>query len=217
MKNLVTLSLILGSAATLFAANVTNLPPIADKPWVTNTIRTSSTIATNTPAAGYVLTSDGNTNYWAAASGGGGGGGAFTNYGAIGWYSASNTTAGYTTQYFNNNFSNITTFNRIYPSVAIGSSTNLGTLYVTNAGYYTVTYTVTALDGSSLNTLMSVVTNDVIADNYSFVHASHTGVIYSMHYQRYLFVPANTSIRLLGYETSTGHRRIYSAYFSVVR
>lgn len=63
MKNFLALSLIFSSAA-LFAANVTNLPPIADKPWVTNTIRTSSALATNTPAAGYVLTSDGSTNYW---------------------------------------------------------------------------------------------------------------------------------------------------------
>jgi len=71
MKNILTLSLIFG-AANLFAANVTNLPPIADKPWVTNLLRSSSALATNTPSSGQVLTSNGTTNYWATPSGGSG-------------------------------------------------------------------------------------------------------------------------------------------------
>lgn len=218
MKNFLALSLIFSSAA-LFAANVTNLPPIADKPWVTNTIRTSSALATNTPAAGYVLTSDGSTNYWKVniASSTNVFNDSFASYGSVAhvWYDAplhTVTLGAWTT------FSN---FNYHY-STNIYVNTNTGRIIVTNAGDYYFCFSVEFQASTTLfYTRFALFTNDAVYSNFqSIVRANVAGIVpsYATTLQGIYTAPAGAVLDVRTYGGQNGYSLSnYHTSFTIYR
>jgi hypothetical protein len=157
MKKILLIGSLLNVALTLLAANVTNLPAIADKPWVTNTVRQSSVIAGNTPTSGQVLLSSGDTNYWGNATA------TVTNNitAYIEALSGTHITANTV----------ITNYN-IKIATNIWCNTNTGIFYITNAGIYMCVEAIAAqgygnanlalyVNGVDTDTLITTMTNSM--------------------------------------------------------